>query len=1278
MKNEIIDKQCYYLGWGILFHLLDLKDKFENNFIEFNKWLKDNIQNNLSSPYIGLKNSLELYHDILINKKKYSQDEIFDKQYFKVDPDSESFLLLNEEEREEYYKKKDKGKFNRSILRRIQMVKSVGEIQKLLKPVDSFLPSLAKESIDKDSFNNGFSRHPFDSIDLENTDHLALASICYLLRAHCMFFCRPKQQREFNAAKISLNDIHQAYQLAWRLYHSLPNNHHNQMQHGLDKYLDNLLGYNGTAENPGKSTYYIYNLLLLCEIFRGNIYKEIAYLHGADRHYRHAEERFELVCEYRNKVKSEKTEVHKIEDSEVHFFSWFTTPTVIRCLFERSIVQFENGHFIESLLTQIRCIEFIIKRDILNNNNSKIVIDKIEIVRKFLNSERSLSLYDRKKISRFFGEIQKEGGETNNIYFDPTEIINVIPKELAGLTNAIMTRIGFTLYTLRPHSIALRKHTVDEEVKYNQDREILSRWLSPFFRWDKLWNKNNEPQDHIVPSSHGIYGETILNSSDDNNKFEIGDIFNEEVDRRFTLLLRQHNWKNRFKEGAEIDEVGFYKAILTTVTENITNLITIPRRNQQILMRRGYKFRASNFLGESVYDNLLTSLKYKSKEGTSNDNKNNRPLDRLVILRRWQSYNPKIPRPESKRLRGGGYFLFWHNKGIVIDPGFDFILNFYDEGFSLEDIDAICITHSHPDHDDDFATLTTLIKEWNEFYEATGDQNQIKKIDLFLNESAHTKFSAWLHASSVKIGRLIPLSSMRWERESETPDKGTLYLQKEFIDLRTKDTEGKLISPDGYDMMIEVVPAWHHDVINRTAAVGLKFHLYNDDGKKTGIIGYTSDSRAYGHNIDEKESSNTQHKYNEQITRQYNECDILIAHLGDIKIRELASAMKTVDEPWHDNSPDDAGPSNSNHDKNNQNKSYKIYPLLSLLRTWFTVPSISLDKNKQNKKTISSKIFKDKLRDYINFVITLDLIPADALKIKITCNDNDNSKIKMGVKQWPIQDWLGSYLTEDWDTISHDHELSLGQAGTLIQAFQQFKDSVKIPIDTSLEREIEKQLQVAVKNTTDLNLEYVRDEWAYLLLEFITICSLTSYQYAYHLGIYGIYNLFKSMVDERKKSKKTNLPLFIVGEFPEELTSYRHRVAHWLNLVKDNLVAEDTISKNTAEPDNKHTTTTTLINDNSKKESKKYVYAFTGDIGLHIGLEEEYSIINPKVRCTYCNYNNETVIERKNYHSPAGIFETPIKRLDASMIYLCTQFGHHPNKPDYLEYFLSRPELHVI
>lgn len=134
----------------------------------------------------------------------------------------------------------------------------------------------------------------------------------------------------------------------------------------------------------------------------------------------------------------------------------------------------------------------------------------------------------------------------------------------------------------------------------------------------------------------------------------------------------------------------------------------------------------------------------------------------LSVLRKWNSYTPIIPSEKGDN-KGGGYFLYHKGKGIVIDPGFNFIENFYQEGFKVADIDAILITHAHNDHTVDFESILTLIYKYNDAiedsvkHEMKGEKDikikqevenrlneQGKKIDLFLNVGTFMKYSGWL------------------------------------------------------------------------------------------------------------------------------------------------------------------------------------------------------------------------------------------------------------------------------------------------------------------------------------------------------------------------------------------------------------------------------------------------------------------------------------------------------------------------------------------------------
>lgn len=262
------------------------------------------------------------------------------------------------------------------------------------------------------------------------------------------------------------------------------------------------------------------------------------------------------------------------------------------------------------------------------------------------------------------------------------------------------------------------------------DRKI---WLKDFFDFAARWNSDSARATIPIPSD-SLYGLSLLGIAPE----EVG-LTPEQIDRRLALLLRQAVPAFGCMD-KQISESEFYAELLSTTTQNIGNLVTIPRRNRNIMMRHGYGHRRTlgDLSKQTVCQGIEAAIASNSDVGKAGLPK----TGKLVVLRRYQSYSPILPRPTKADVRGGGYFLLWRGKGIVIDPGYDFIRNFYDEGFSLDDVSAVVITHAHPDHDGDFASLTSLVAEWNEFQRKVGQHQRAKLLDVFLNESAHWKFAA--------------------------------------------------------------------------------------------------------------------------------------------------------------------------------------------------------------------------------------------------------------------------------------------------------------------------------------------------------------------------------------------------------------------------------------------------------------------------------------------------------------------------------------------------------
>jgi len=987
-----------------------------------------------------------------------------------------------------------------------------GDRRKYLAEINECLNGYIEDKgIWKESDQDGISRNflDCDSGDI-NVEKILRTIVIYILRGYCSFYVGETLfGMDINWAKKSLSDFLQALYLTKR-WHSCYFNEelHKHIQiYDFDKIWKNSgsksigLIFKSCIEkirdgknNKACHAYIIWWLFILIDILRGNVYKKIFDTENAFDCYCNAMRVYEKVAgKYFEKIEGFFKEIEKydadLNEQLLLEIDNLSCKTLAKACREKAKIYFEEGHFLDSLKWHLKCLQnlLLIGLSKIGNNYQKeavkLYLDIKKVIER-LNFEKGESIFKKahirvyfeksKDTQNYFDKAKKEFPNEREILDEerflnefienkitpiyPERFRNTIADEYKHILVYVLVRIGFLLHLLKEKVLVPHLERLPENLK------------NKYEKWEKLLNERNKnyilsflkPIDSRFETSLGCYWQNLYHSA----SFLLHD-FTEEIERLFASEAF-----NKFKEAQPQDEFGRMACEIGLILmQSIDDLVNIPKKLQSFFIRDGYKIRAKNLRGE---------------DGV---------LNKLVILRRWQSFNPKIPRPKMQRVPGGGYLLLWQGKGIVIDPGYDFIQNLYDEGFSIEDIDAILITHSHPDHDNELSTFLTMLHEWNRWHQKNLRQEKVKKIDLFLNEGTYRKYHNWLYSPTHVVSKVYQLQLNVWDIENIKEWKR-----------RGKNIRIDLRGDSGYSLAIEVIPAWHDEVIAQHSAIGVKLYLYKkgkeEKEKLEFTIGITGDTYGY-----------------ERIEDYYKDCDILIAHLGDVKLREIRTL---IDEP--------------------------ISP--RILKLFF-----------------DNEYSPQKVKKFLEFIVRFDLSDLEML---------EENEIKI----------LKDYLFENGGRIS------------------------------------DKKIKTIIKKVfNQINEEF---------------------EYKNHLGLKGLYKLHKEIC---KHNKDENIDrLFIIGELPEELASFRQMVARWLNNMEYNKCKQNHLDE--------------------KLYPKVKVRCFTGDIGLHIGLgiergtKEAVETRPIMIRCHRCMHNNEIVKKKLNYHPVNKIQETIVKREGARIVYLCSTYCH--------------------
>ena len=221
----------------------------------------------------------------------------------------------------------------------------------------------------------------------------------------------------------------------------------------------------------------------------------------------------------------------------------------------------------------------------------------------------------------------------------------------------------------------------------------------------------------------------------------------------------------------------------------------------------------------------------------------------LTVLRRWNSFTPGLSSIASPS-KGGGYFLYFRDekngsKGIVIDPGHDFLANLFSEGFTINDIDVILLSHAHPDHTDNFPKILSLFHEMNGRLKERGEKRKDydrKHIKVILTPGVYDIFSKRMRLSKKSLKDIFVVDFNNINEAHDPVECYNYSIGKKPI------------------LKIKAFKTSHSD-LDELGSIGFLFEFGNNETK----IGFTCDAQ-----------------WNPNFWKIFKDCSIICAHLGSL------------------------------------------------------------------------------------------------------------------------------------------------------------------------------------------------------------------------------------------------------------------------------------------------------------------------------------------------------------------------------------------------------------
>lgn|GEM_PF-2034610 len=373
-------------------------------------------------------------------------------------------------------------------------------------------------------------------------------------------------------------------------------------------------------------------------------------------------------------------------------------------------------------------------------------------------------------------------------------------------------------------------------------------------------------------------------------------------------------------EKAESLANEYYKDVIQGYIEDIDKTSSIEKQ----LKERDAKEPSE--VGEIIYQTVNTGIEetlFNCKQNfidTFLREKQKQPDDQITleVLKRWNSYTPLI----TENSRGGGYFLKVFGRGIVIDPGFDFIDNFKTSNYVFSDIDIVLVSHSHDDHTADLEAIISLLYRYNRELQETIVPRNVAKEHHTATKDVKAAIEAakkgWDHLTAKQIEWVNRYRDEFYNKRKKRVDfyvsagvyekyKGYFEWDPQCYDLqqpRHSEEEanysvkivqyGEKIPLFKHDesKCIDVVNASHEDKTSRNPSLGFLFHLGETLLVYTGDTGWTEKETP--------ERPNIQRQYQDIKGSNPREKIVLLAHIGGVHGKEK-NYLENMEESLYPN-----------------------------------------------------------------------------------------------------------------------------------------------------------------------------------------------------------------------------------------------------------------------------------------------------------------------------------------------------------------------------------------